>query len=73
MEAAVGLFLILLVLSMFTVAGLFCYKYRARISKWVNSPYYACDDRKLHLQRRIENCQKEIAVIEANEKAETGE
>ena len=72
MEAAAGLFLVLLILILFVVFLGYCYRHRAVISKWLQPPYYAVDDRELKLKRRIEDAEKELETIE-KEKAETGE
>jgi len=75
--AAIDLLLTLVVLCLFGLFLGFAYRNRASIKKWLNTPYYAEDDRKLKLQRRIEDAQHEIADIDkkeaAAEKAEAGE
>ena len=67
MEGAFG-FLLGLTFLCFLFFGLaLLYKNRAEVSKWLNTPYYAEEDRKLRLQRKIENAQKELEAIEKAE------
>ena len=71
MESAIGFLMSLIFILLFIFALGVAYKNRAYICKWLNSPYYASDDRKLRLKRKIEDAQAEIEDIEAREKAET--
>ena len=67
MDAAIGFMFSLLFLSIFIVACAIAYKNRAAIKKWLNTPYHAEDDRKLRLQRIIEDAEKELESIEKEE------
>lgn len=67
MEAAAGLFFSLIALAVFGFGIAVLYRNRASVSKWLNAPYYADEDRKLRLKRRIEDSQKELADIEQKE------
>lgn len=68
MDAAIGFLLTLVFLALFAYVLGLGYKNRVMIQRWLNMPYYAEDDRKLRLKRRIEDSQKELADLE---KAET--
>ena len=72
MEVAIGFLLVLLTIALFFLLGGYCYRHRAAITKWLNPTYYAINDRKLQLNRQIENAQKELEAIGKKE-AETGE
>ncbi len=67
MDAAIGFLLVLISLALLTYALALVYKDRAIVRKWLNAPYYAEDDRKLKLRRRIEDLANELADIEAAE------
>ena len=67
MEAAASLFFCLIILALFIIGLAYAYKRRANISKWLNTPYYAEDDRKLKLERRIEDASAELKEIEKAE------
>ena len=75
MEAAVAFLLMLIFLGLLGFGLAVAYKNRGTISKWLNTPYYSSSDRKLNLQRRKEDAEKELAVITAEEQkqAETRE
>jgi len=72
MDLAVGFFALLVFLGVFLFVLALAYRNRATIGKWLNTPYYAESDRKLKLQRRIEDAEKELEAIEKVE-TETGE
>ena len=72
MEGVLSLFFGLILLALVGFGLCIAYKQRAYLAKWFNSPYYAIDDRKLRLHRRIEDAQAELEDIEKAE-AETGE
>lgn len=71
MEALATGFSILLFCSVVFLALGFGLRHRTSINKWLNPTYYACDDRKLRLQRKIEDAQNELKWIEKQEQAET--
>ena len=68
MEGAISFMLCLIFLGVVVFMLGIVYRNRVSISKWLNTPYYAEEDRKLKLQRRIEDAQAELTEIE---KAET--
>lgn len=72
MEAAASLFFCLIILALFVIGLGYAYKKRAAIQKWLNTPYYASDDRRLRLKRKIEDAERELQALE-KEEAETGE
>lgn len=73
MDAAAGFILVLIFLLLLALLSGYAYRRRADIAKWLNYPYFACEDRKLYLQRKLEDAQKELEAIEAQEKkSETG-
>ena len=67
MDAAIGFLLVLIFLALLAFSLALVYKNRALVKKWLNAPYYAEDDRKLNLRRRIEDSANELAEIEAAE------
>lgn len=67
MEAAAGLFFSLIALAAFAFGAAVLYRNRISVAKWLNAPYYADEDRKLKLKRRIEDSEKELADIEQKE------
>ncbi len=71
MDSAIGFLFVLMVLFLLFFCLALLYKNRVVVGKWLNSPYYACDDRELKLRRRIEDSEKELNDIEAK-KTETG-
>lgn len=71
MDAAIGFLFVLIVLLLLFFGLALLYKNRAVVGKWLNSPYYACDDRELKLHRRIEDAQTELDSI-SEKKTETG-
>lgn len=71
MDALLSGISMLLTLTAIALAIGFGLRYRSTIVKWINPTYYACDDRKLKLQRKIEDCQKELDWIKEEERAET--
>ncbi len=74
MDAAVGFMLVLLFLSLFALVLAILYKRRDYIRRWLNTPYYAEDDRKLRLQRRIEDAKKELEeLLKAEETTDLGD
>ena len=83
MESVGSFFLSLVILILFLIFCGYCYKKRTSIAQWLNPTYYACDDRKLRLERIIEDAQRDSKrevedaekELEAIEKAaaETGE
>ena len=74
MDALASGFAILLIGGIVIFGLGYAIRHRDRINKWLNPTYYAGDDRKLSLEREIEDCQRELAWIEDQEKkAETGD
>lgn len=69
MEGAIGFLLVLIFLTIWIVLAGLAYKNRARIQRWLNTPYYASEDRRLQLSRKIEDAKKELEELD---KAETG-
>jgi len=72
MDAAIGFLLVLIFLALLCLVLAIVYRNRVAVKKWLNAPYYAEDDRKLNLQRRKEDCEKELDDIKKKE-AETGD
>ncbi len=67
MDAAIGFLLVLIFLALLTFGLALVYKDRTIVKKWLNAPYYAGNDQKLNLKRRIEDSARELAEIEAAE------
>ena len=72
METAGGFFFSLVTLLLFVLLAGYAYRHRAVITKWLNPTYYAYNDRKLGLKRQIENAEKELEAMEAEEAKTTG-
>lgn len=70
MDSAIGFLFTMVVLAGVGFGFAILYKNRIPVTKWLNAPYYAEDDRKLRLQRRIEDAQKELEAIEQREQIE---
>lgn len=68
MDAAIGFLLCLIFLALLVLGVAIAYRRRNEIRRWLNSPYYAADDRRLRLRRRIEDAEKELEELD---KAET--
>jgi outer membrane lipopolysaccharide assembly protein LptE/RlpB len=66
MDAAIGFLFILLIMAMVLLASACGYKYRAKISKWLETPGMSNDEvktRKIFLERKIEDCEIELEKI----------
>ncbi len=68
MDAALGFFFVMLTLLLFFLGLAYAYRNLNVIKAWLNTPYYANEDRRLRLRRRIEDAEKEIEELD---KAET--
>lgn len=73
MESVLALFFGIILLGLVGFGFAILYKQRAHVAKWLQAPYYACDDRKLHLKRKIEDAQTELEAIEKAEAETQGE
>ena len=71
MDGGIGLLFSLLTLIAFCFGLGLVFKNRSLVQQWLNTPYYAEDDRKLKLRRKIEDCQAELTAIEEQEKEQT--
>ena len=67
MDSAIGFLLCLIFLGVVVFGVGVAYRNRAAISRWLNSPYYAADDRRLKLRRRIEDSEKELEALDEKE------
>ena len=73
MEGVFALFFGFIIMALVVVAVGIAYKQRAFLSKWLQAPYYASEDRKLTLKRRMEDAQAELEAIEKAEAETRGE
>lgn len=64
---------LLFVLTVVILSLAYSFKYRRRISRWLDYPYFAEEDRKLNLKRTIEDAQKELEWVEQHRQTETEE
>ena len=63
----------LVILAVLCLLAAILYRNRVSVSKWLKVPYSPEDDRKLKLQRRIEDAQIELEALEKNEAEDKGE
>ena len=68
MDSAIGLMFSLIFLTAFCFGLAILYKNRSPVQKWLNTPYYAEDDRKLKLERRIADATKELEHLQGQER-----
>jgi len=67
MDAAIGFLFAMVVLAGVIFALAIAFKNRNAIKRWLNTPYYAEDDRRLRLHRRMEDAQKELEELDKAE------
>lgn len=70
MEGVFALFFGFIIMALVIFGLAIGYKQRAYLSKWLQAPYFASEDRELLLKRRIEDATAELEAIE-KAKAET--